>query len=301
MPGRDIAKTLLTHYILSVNIFRYKQDIAPTIIIVTLFSLDLAVFFLASSVWITLAWLLLMLLPKACICSWNHHHQHLPTFRNLYLNRALEIIYAFHTGITTNAWVLHHVLGHHLNYTDQAKDESGWKRVDGKTMSTLEYTLTIALTGYIRAYKVGRKHPKYQRGFVTATTVVLALLTAMFIYNWQNALIIFALPMLYGYVITCWHTYYHHAGLDTKNEFEASYNIMHSWYNLLTGNLGYHTAHHLKPGLHWSALPQYHAEIAANIPTSLYREPCIPFKWFKEASKFGSSVHRLGTLSSKTV
>jgi fatty acid desaturase len=87
---------------------------------------------------------------------------------------------------------------------------------------------------------------------------------------------VFAIPMVAGYVITCWHTYCHHAGLDTQNPYEASHNIMHRTYNILTGNLGYHTAHHVKPKLHWSKLPEFHATIADRIPDHLYIEPFFP-------------------------
>jgi hypothetical protein len=51
---------------------------------------------------------------------------------------------------------------------------------------------------------------------------------------------------------------------------------MHRSYNILTGNLGYHTAHHVKPKLHWSKLPEFHATIADRIPDHLYIEPFFP-------------------------
>ncbi|MCO6430545.1 MAG: fatty acid desaturase [Deltaproteobacteria bacterium] len=259
--------------------FRYKEDIVPTALIVALFVLDLVVFFVVENISILIVWLVLTALPKIFICSWNHHHQHLPTFHQKLLNRALEIVYAFHTGITTNAWVLHHVLGHHLNYLDQTRDESGWKRKDGAVMSEAEYTWTIAVTGYLRAFRVGLRHPKIQRGFIGMGALVLVLLSGFVYLNPLNALTVFMIPMLVGYVVTCWHTYYHHAGLDTDDHFKASHNIMHSWYNLFTGNLGYHTAHHIKPGLHWSRLPEFHATIADKIPPELYVEPFVPLKW----------------------
>ena len=31
--------------------------------------------------------------------------------------------------------------------------------------------------------------------------------------------------------------------------------------NILKGNLGYHSAHHKKQGLHWSLLPEYHLKL----------------------------------------
>lgn len=262
------------------KIFRYKEDILPVALIASLSALDLVVYLTAESLVILLSWFLVVLTFKSCICAWNHHHQHVHTFHSTFLNRALELLYALHTGITTNAWVLHHNLGHHLNYLDQSKDESGWKRRDGEVMGVAEYTVTIAVTGYLRALKVGFRHPKFLRSFLTAGLLVTLLVSVLVYLRPLQGFFVYLLPMITGYVITCWHTYYHHAGLDTDDHHLASFNIMHRWYNRLTGNLGYHTAHHMKQGLHWSKLPEYHKQIEGKIPAHLYRAPCIPFKWF---------------------
>lgn len=264
---------------LQLKFFRYSSDRPVVAFIVGLFLADLLIFFFVNNIWLVLLWMSLGIVPKICICAWNHHHQHLHTFYQPFLNRLLEIVYTFHTGITTNAWVLHHVLGHHINYLDQEKDESKWMRQDGTTMGEFEYTAKLALSGYPTAIGVGLRFPRYLTGLFGMGTLVLILLVGLFAYNWQNALILFALPMVTGYVFTCWATYAHHAGLDTENHFEASYNVMHRWFNVCTGNLGYHTAHHVKPGLHWSKLPEYHASISDKIPAHLYRKACIPFRW----------------------
>lgn len=262
------------------TIFRYQEDRLPVLLIVLLFCADLAVYFTADSIFVLVLWLMLVTFPKVCICSWNHHHQHLPTYRFKVLNRILEVIYALHTGITTNAWVLHHNLGHHLNYLDQTKDESTWMRKDGSTMGEFEYTFVTAITGYVRAFKVGRKYPKYQTEFVGMGIVSFLLVCAALYYNWLNALFVFCIPMLFGYLVTVWHTYSHHAGLHTDDPLHASHNVLHRWYNICTGNLGFHTAHHMKPGLHWSKLPEYHRQIEDKIPSHLFVDPPIPFKWF---------------------
>jgi len=138
----------------------------------------------------------------------------------------------------------------------------------------------LAVTGYPTAIRIGKRFPQYLKALFGMGAVTIALLSLMMFYNWFNALLIFAVPMIVGYVSTCWATYFHHAGLDTEDHFEASYNVMNKWYNIFTGNLGYHTAHHVKPGVHWSKLPEYHATIAHKIPAHLYRRPCIPFRWF---------------------
>lgn len=265
-------------------LFRNDADRVPTLIIVSLCLLDFAIYFTVSNPYLVIAWMVVGLLPKVAISAWNHHHQHLMTFRSPVLNRAMEVVYALHTGISTNLWVLHHVLGHHVNYLDQAKDESAWKDKSGVTMGMVRYSFTIALTSYWRAYQVGRRHPRYQRDFLSAGVIVSALVAVMIWYRPFNGITLFLFPMLFALLATCWATYFHHAGLETENPYEASRNIMNRWYNLFTGNLGYHTAHHVKPGLHWSKLPAFHATIAAKIPRHLYRAPAYPFRWFPNKS-----------------
>jgi fatty acid desaturase len=259
------------------RIFRYREDRVPVLLITSLFALDCVVYLRVHSVPLVLGWMIVGLLPKVSICAWNHHHQHVPTFRVRVLNRLLEVVYALQTGVTTNGWVLHHVLGHHLNYLDQSLDESAWRKADGRPMRTVEYTIINALAAYPRAFRVGRKHPRYQRTFASATSIVLAVLAGLLWLDWVNALLVFVIPMAAGLIGTVWHTYYHHAGLDAAEHYAASYNITDPVYNLLTGNLGYHTAHHIRPGLHWSRLPQFHARIAHRIPPHLYRRPTLPF------------------------
>jgi fatty acid desaturase len=266
--------------------FRYQEDILPICIFVSYFALDLGVFFLVEDVRIVFLWMLLGLFPKTMICAWNHHHQHVPTFTAPLLNRLLETIYAFQTGVSSNAWMLHHVLGHHQHYLDQEQDESRWKDAQGRKMGVIRYSLITTLTAYPRCYQVGKRFPQHQKTFLGMGSITLALLAFFFYWNWVNATLVFLLPMAISLYNTVWHTYYHHSGLETDQDFEASYNILEKWYNVATGNLGYHTAHHTNMGLHWSRLPQYHERIQEKIPLQLYRHPPIPFKWLVKVDAY---------------
>lgn len=256
--------------------FRYKADVFPISLIVFSFLLDVAVFF-AAPWWLALPWAVAGLLPKACICAWNHHHQHVATFENRTANRLLEVMYAFQTGALPLAWELHHNAGHHVNYLDQQKDESRWKTLQGRTMGPHEYSASVFVTAYPRIWAKARAHAVKRGQFVTWAAVVGLLTLAALIWNPLNALIVFVVPALIGLYVTSWHTYYHHAGLDTADKFAASWNILHRGYNLLTGNLGYHTAHHVRCSVHWSELPAFHERIQGQIPPDLYRRPCFPF------------------------
>jgi len=260
---------------ISNSIFRFKEDRWPVAVILSLTVIDFILYFAVTSITVFITYYAIMLIPKGVICAWNHHHQHLFTFRNKHLNRVLEFFYALHTGVSTHLWRLHHVLGHHLNFLDQEKDESRWKRKNGSKMGVLEYSLNVALTAYPRGYTVGKKHPKQLRVFVRYTALTFAIIIGLVIWNPLAALFLFILPMITSLLFTAYVTYEHHSGLDTENEFEASFNNLNPVFNFLTGNLGYHTAHHYKQGVHWSKLPQLHAKIAHKIPDHLYQKSNI--------------------------
>lgn len=253
--------------------FKFAADRIPVTIILLLTLLDFVVFFITENIWIFAGYLLIMIIPKACISAWNHHHQHAQVFKQKTLNRILEFFYALHTGVTTNLWVLHHNMGHHRNFLNQEKDESRWKRKDGSTMNRWEYTFAVALTAYPRGFKVGKKYPKMRKDFVIFTGITLSILIALTIYNPLSALFVFILPMVISLLYTALTTYDHHADLDTEDQFSASYNNTSKVYNWFTGNLGYHTAHHYKHGIHWSKLPELHEKIKSKIPESCYQKP----------------------------
>lgn len=253
------------------SIFKHKEDRWPVIIILMLTFVDFALYFtLNSSVWL-FSYYLLMVIPKGVICAWNHHHQHLFTFRSNALNRGLEFFYALHTGVTSNLWRLHHVLGHHVNFLDQKVDESRWQRKDGTKMGVIEYTLKVALTAYPRGFAVGKRFPKQLKPFITFVGPTFLVVGLLVWFKPTAGVFLFVLPMITSLLFTAYVTYDHHTGLDTENEFEASYNNLSAIYNYLTGNLGYHTAHHYRQGVHWSKLPALHATIADKIPAHLYQ------------------------------
>ena len=270
-----------------------KIDYYPITIVLLLFAIDIVVFLLSPSILLTILWSTIGLYLKGAICCWNHNHQHNNFFTVAWANRLLELVLGLQTGIVGEAWVLHHTRGHHLNYLDQTKDESAWMAPDGRTMARLEYTFKVTSTAYPMAFQVGKKHPKSRNKLIQnllATAIVLGVFMAI---NWINTLILFVVPMLILLTMTINTTYDHHSGLDTENPYEATYNITNRWYNLLTCNLGYHTAHHLQCSRHWSQLPQYHEEIKDRIPAHLYREAGFPFNvlekieqnWFKKAQQ----------------
>lgn len=260
------------------RIFRYREDRLPIFVISSLFLLDVAVYAFVDHQALLASFMVVSWFCKAHICAWNHHHQHVPVFEVPALNRLLELMYGLQTGITSMTWVLHHSIGHHVNYLDQQKDESRWRGADGQPMGEWRYTLEVGLTAYPRAWEVSKRFPAHRRLFVAMGILTLVVAGALVVIRPLPALCVFVVPMVVNLFFTAWATYSHHTGKSTASHFVASNNILHKGYNVLTGNLGLHTAHHYKPGIHWSRLPDLHAQIASKIPPDCYLTPGLPWR-----------------------
>ena len=233
------------------TLFRHPEDRIPVLLFACVFALDLTVYFMAQQ--LVAAHPVVRrcgIIPKGWISAWNHHHQHLTMFRHALPNRLLEVVFGFQTGVTSHAWFLHHVVGHHRNYLDQDKDESRWKRADGIDHGRAGVLAADGAHGLSAGLPGGaEEHPKALRVFLAMGALQVALLGVLFWHNWYNALFVFLLPMArvalrdgVGHVLPP-----RGAG-DGRSTREASYNILHRGYNLMTGNLGYHTAHHTSTG-----------------------------------------------------
>lgn len=217
-----------------------------------------------------------LLLPLGSCAIFNHHQQHHGIFHAAVLNRMWEVVLGLQTLIGPYAWVLHHNLGHHPNYMNQPpcpqadEDESRWARRDGSLMGPLEYTFNLLLRAPLDTFLVGRRRPREGLYFLLMQLPLLAVHGLLIWGNWQNYLVVFLLPSFLMLIYVYWLTHEHHSGLYTDNPYAASRNRVGRLYNLRAFNLGYHTAHHLKPYIHWSLLPAYHELIKDRIPPECF-------------------------------
>ena len=71
--------------------------------------------------------------------------------------------------------------------------------------------------------------------------------------------------------------YLQHIETDADSQWNHSRNFISRTLNALLFNNGYHTVHHLKPGVHWSELPHLHSQHAASIHSSLLVESWLRY------------------------
>jgi fatty acid desaturase len=133
-------------------------------------------------------------------------------------------------------------------------------------MGRLEYSIHLLLHHQIDIVRVGLRHPRYLRSFLLMKLPLWGLIGVGLWLRPLETVLIFLLPAFITLFHTIWATYEHHAGCPGNSHVDASRNRDNRIYNALTGNLGLHTAHHKRPGLHWSLLPELHAKIRNQIP-----------------------------------
>jgi beta-carotene hydroxylase len=251
------------------RLLRYTADRSSVTYVLATFAAHLLVLTCASPT-VAAICVVPLFLSSVLVAPLNHHHQHLGVFHSRGLNRVYDIVLALLTGIGPYGWVLHHNLGHHQNYLNQPPklpaDESRWTRADGSLMGRIEYSLHLLLLHQVDIVRVGLKHPKVFRSYLLMKLPLYALIALGLYFYGVVFLLAFLVPGFLTLVHTCWATYEHHAGHHADDHFSASVNRENRLLNILNWNLGYHTAHHLRPGVHWSLLPELHASIRSRIP-----------------------------------
>ncbi|HEX6591706.1 MAG TPA: fatty acid desaturase, partial [Moraxellaceae bacterium] len=256
-------------------VYRYREDIAPSLVILGICIIQLCTFFLVESLWVVAAVMLILLSCSAMPGSISHNHHHVPTFTRPWMNRIYEVLLFLQVGIPPYAWTLHHNLGHHKDYLDQEKDPSNWRLRDGRVMSRLRYDVVGSLRIYPEIWRIGRDFPELFRRFKVWSAISLAVLGVFILIDPVKALLLFVAPMPIMYLGLLDNTYMQHSDLDTDSELTASRNTTSRLYNFISWNLGYHTAHHMKPHLHWSRLPAFYAEIEKDIPAGMKCESVL--------------------------
>jgi len=256
-------------------VYRYKEDRLPSVIVFGIFAIQLATFFCVEALWGVAGVMLTLLSISAMPGSISHNHHHVPTFTRAWMNRLYEVILFLEVGIPPYAWTIHHNLGHHKDYLDQARDPANWRLPDGRVMSRVRYDVVGSLRIYPEIWRIGRDHPELFRRFKLWTMVSLVVLGVFVMLDPVKALVLFIAPMPIMYLGLLDNTYMQHADLDTSSHLTASRNTTSQLYNLISWNLGYHTAHHLKPHVHWSQLPALDATLAARMPAGVRCESVL--------------------------
>lgn len=254
---------------MSTPLFRHRADIAAVAFVALVFALQLTIFFVVDDPWAAFGWVMLLIPVQVSCGAICHNHHHVNIFTRRPLNRLLEVVLYLQTGTSPFSWTIHHNIGHHHEYLNPARDPSAWKHADGRPMNRLYYDIVNTLRIYPEIWRIGRDYPvlfsRFKRWFLVSNLVLLGF----FLLDPVMTLIVFVLPMVVLLFLLLDNTFLQHSGLELDNHHVASRSVENRLYNLTSWNLGFHAAHHLRPGIHWTELPALHAKIRPELPPHL--------------------------------
>lgn len=246
---------------------RYKSDRRTLLFVAAYFAVAIAPWFLweTMNVWQIVAWVLINCLLSFTCAVIIHNTIHVPIFKKKEWNKLFQLILAFTYGHSTIAYVPGHNFSHH-KYTQTDKDAIRTTKARFKInlFNQLFFFFIMSgdiLKGEIRfANKMRKTRPEWFRQYLAEMILVMSVKIGLLFVNWKCAVLFILIPHQYAAWGIVGTNFFQHDGCDENDPYNHSRNFTGKWLNWWLFNNGYHGAHHIKPNLHWSLLPQFHNE-----------------------------------------
>lgn len=195
----------------------------------------------------------------------QHCHAHLPIFRRGIVDGIYDVILMLAAGNTTAVWELQHVEGHHRGYLGGGFDPAANGRFGG---GRVRFTVLGDALSVFDSWRIGDRAARIRLG--GQVIVQLAVLATAFVLDARWAVAFVVAPWLLLRWFVFWISYAQHDSAPMTDVYDGSVTHFH-WTNRVYLNVGHHTAHHEKPTLHWTRLPQRTRVIVERIPSSCLR------------------------------
>lgn len=210
----------------------------------------------------------------------NHNHIHTPFFKSQNLNRFFSLLISVAEGLSSKFLTVAHNYNHHV-YSNTEKDWC-YEKNAGKGPGLVRVFRYIGVT-WTRMFqaRTSPDAPKTPRRFkeqeILEHLFILLFTVCSLIIN----PIAFAVVILPGWLISAGFitltNLIQHEECDPESTYNHSRNLVGQFSNWLLFNAGYHTAHHLKPSIHWSKLPEVHQEYLPQISPHLNEPSLVGF------------------------
>ena len=207
-------------------------------------------------------------------CVINHNHQHHPTFVPRPLNNVFGVLISLAMGVPATVIVAMHNDHHHVHNnhpTDYFRASIVSFRCSLLNLLAYPAVVVARLTPeklrVVRAWRTTA--PRRYRQLMLERFVFYGTLGVLAIADWHATLLYFVVPYLFAQWCLLAINHMQHVDCDPDSEFNHSRSVVGRWVNWWLFNNGYHTVHHMHPGLHWSRLPAEHAKIRSRIDPRL--------------------------------
>jgi fatty acid desaturase len=190
----------------------------------------------------------------------NHNHRHHPIFKKNSLNQFLNLLISLTIGAPSTRLHLVHHFNHHFHYPSH-KD---WSHFELNARGSGFKRILLYLYNATKTMTKNREQlvrTKNQRDSLRNEKAVLYIASASFLLlNWKVFLALILPGWFLGLSLLLTSNLLNHDMCDTSSEINHSRDFLSRVENWFFCNNGYHTAHHMKPHLHWEELPTLHNE-----------------------------------------
>lgn len=255
------------------------------------------------------AYLLLLFLTVG-ISVVHHNHTHRRIWRYRWLNRLTDFWITLLQGHPTFVFYPAHI-GNHHRYRQGALDIArtyrfntpGARGDSNHFLGFLLHPLQAITVLYPLFFCWLKQRYQRQRGVfwycVAQYMAVVTLWLTLAVLDAHKFLLFVLLPQLHGLHWLLATNYLQHAHADGNGRgFNFARNF-EGLVNPLLFNIGLHTAHHLHPRAHWSALPQLHQTYKARINPALNEKGLLQYMF--RVYLLGFLNHRFRTRSLLTL
>lgn len=227
----------------------------------------------------------ILLIVFTCAMSWicaviAHNTVHTPVFKQRWLNKAFQVWVSLSYGFPISDYVPGHNLSHH-RYTQQREDVMRTTRVNFRwNLLNFLFFMPSVTPGILRGnaeFKrvLGPRAKPWKQQLLLEAVIVWSVKIACLLLDWQKALLYVFLPHLFANWGVVSVNFVQHDGCDADHPYNHSRNFVGKFFNWCALNNGFHTIHHMIPGLHWSLLPAAHAEKVAPHMDPALDEPSL--------------------------
>ena len=125
---------------------------------------------------------------------------------------------------------------------------------------TPEYVGRFLVMGFVDTfmYLFSRKRKKLYMRLTYGEISFYLFCVAMSFVNFHATLFIFIIPFVFARIVMMLGNWAQHSFIDkdnTEDNFTSAINCINTKYNEMCWNDGYHTVHHLRPGMHYTEIP----------------------------------------------
>lgn len=209
-----------------------------------------------------------------CITSFQgavstHNGVHCPIFKKRGLNKIWQVVLTLSYGHPVSSYVPGHNLSHH-KHTQSERDVMRTTKTRFRIHNGLNllFFMVRCIPGIMKADTAYTKtmrtrHPRWFRQMVYELIALWGVTGVLLFLDWRKTILFWLIPHFYAQWGIVTMNLLQHDGCDENSEFNHSRNFVGKLVNWFTFNNGFHTVHHMKPGLHWSLTPAAHAEMVA--------------------------------------